>query len=226
MKKSRGKRIARDVLICIIMIAIIAALIFGIIKQKEVRENLDTKIEEAKKNKEETKKAIEEKERKEKEEEENAKRMKEEEKKNKNYIYKYNIGDEINLVDKKVKFTSAALIDEDSNNFNFSNVPSDMIDKYGKKVIKIEYELESKLYEPDELNLEFEVQKENMNNDERITNIEKKDEKDNNENEKDKKVKMHKYIAYAGDGKYSIVIKGLSKNEASISLDFEIKDKK
>lgn len=226
MKKSRGKRIARDVLICIIMIAIIAALIFGIIKQKEVRENLDTKIEEAKKNKEETKKAIEEKERKEKEEEENAKRMKEEEKKNKNYIYKYNIGDEINLVDKKVKFTSAALIDEDSNNFNFSNVPSDMINKYGKKVIKIEYELESKLYKPDELNLEFEVQKENMNDGERITNIEKKDEKDNNENEKDKKVKMHKYIAYAGDGKYRIVLKALSKNEASISLDFEIKDKK
>lgn len=223
MKKSRGKRIARDVLICIIMIAIIAALIFGIIKQKEVRENLDTKIEEAKKNKEETKKAIEEKERKEKEEEENAKRMKEEEKKNKNYIYKYNIGDEINLVDKKVKFTSAALIDEDSNNFNFSNVPSDMIDKYGKKVIKIEYELESKLYEPNELNLDFEVQKENKDDGERITNIEKKDEKDNNENKKDKKLKMHKYIAYAGDGKYSIVIKGLSKNEANISLDFEIK---
>lgn len=226
MKKSRGKRIARDVLICIIMIAIIAALIFGIIKQKEVRENLDTKIEEAKKNKEETKKAIEEKERKEKEEEENAKRMKEEEKKNKNYIYKYNIGDEINLIDKKVKFTSAALIDEDSNNFNFSNVPSDMIDKYGKKVIKIEYELESKLYEPNELNLDFEVQKENKDDGERITNIEKKDEKDNNENKKDKKVKMHKYIAYAGDGKYSIALKGLSKNEASISLDFEIKDKK
>lgn len=223
MKKGRGKRIARDVLIYIVMIAIIAALIFGIIKQKEAKENLDTKIEEAKKNKEETKKAIEEKERKEKEEEENAKRMKEEEKKNKNYIYKYNIGDEINLIDKKVKFTSAALIDEDSNNFNFSNVPSDMIDKYGKKVIKIEYELESKLYKPDELNLEFEVQKENMNDGERITNIEKKDEKDNNENEKDKKVKMHKYIAYAGDGKYRIVLKGLSKNEVYISLDFEIK---
>lgn len=223
MKKGRGKRIARDVLIYIVMIAIIAVLIFGIIKQKEVKENLDTKIEEAKKNKEETKKAIEEKERKEKEEEENAKRMKEEEKKNKNYIYKYNIGDEINLVDKKVKFTSAALIDEDSNNFNFSNVPSDMIDKYGKKVIKIEYELESKLYEPNELNLDFEVQKENKDDGERITNIEKKDEKDNNKNEKDKKVKMHKYIAYAGDGKYRIVLKGLSKNEVYISLDFEIK---
>lgn len=226
MKKGRGKRIARDVLICIIMIAIIAALIFGIIKQKEAKENLDTKIEEAKRNKEETKREIEEKERKEKEEEENAKRMKEEEKKNKNYIYKYNIGDEINLIDKKVKFTSAALIDEDSNNFNFSNVPSDMIDKYGKKVIKIEYELESKLYKPDELNLDFEVQKENKDDGERITNIEKKDEKDNSENKKDKKVKMHKYIAYAGDGKYRIVLKGLSKNEASISLDFEIKDKK
>lgn len=222
MKKGRGKRIARDVLIYIVMIAIIAALIFGIIKQKEAKENLDTKIEEAKKNKEETKKAIEEKERKEKEEEENAKRMKEEEKKNKNYIYKYNIGDEINLIDKKVKFTSAALIDEDSNNFNFSNVPSQIIDKNGKKVIKIEYEIESKMYnkKSEEMYVLYEVKKEDLDNSGIVTSVQKNGKEEKQYDKKNNKVKINDYIAYSGDGKYTIKFKDVGAN---ISLDFEIK---
>lgn len=222
MKKGRGKRIARDVLICIIMIAIIVALIFGIIKQKEAKENLDTKIEEAKRNKEETKREIEEKERKEKEEEENAKRMKEQNDKQDNYIYKYNIGDEINLVDKKVKFTSINLTDEDSNNFNFSNVPSQIVDKYGKKVIKIEYEIESKLYnkKSEEMYLLYEVKKEDLDNSGIVTTLEKNGKEEKQYDKKSNKVKINDYIAYSGDGKYTMKFKDVGAN---ISLDFEIK---